>query len=514
MSFSNIDYAFAGYDIVKGYPLSKGRDPGFTSAIFKADYINGRANGDCRYSLPKGINAVPDVSCDVSFKSDIVKTKAEFHKYLAASANFQEGGWGFEFSASASYQKSTSDLSSREYVYIISKALCTSYFSRIEVSAPPPFDEGFLALARPLGNAQAASTEVATMVKKFVETYGTHFLDEVTFGSSYTQEHRTETSTFGTLSNEKFGVAVQASYSGLSSVGGGFSFDSEQQQAASNFAKKVETTTVTVGSAPPANGDALTWASVSKENPVPVKYNLRPIADLFTAKFFPSPSDIEYSTIRNRLLQAPLYSCYAKQANGAAVACVNSQNWGTEEVVTIQGGYAKLPASGETELFGGSYPGTGSQEVISCEPMCSFRTDCIGYAESNSSTCSIVKQKDEQTADHEWKNGASWEFTLYINRMKNDLVLKGKVPRVTARFNGVTTKLYSYYYFFNANEPRADNLKECRQICVHDPLCKAFRFGKCAGSGLCINRACYIFHFIESLTAETLTETEFHFVAK
>ena len=513
MSFPNIDYAFAGYDIVKGYPLSKGRDPGFTSAIFKADYANGRANGDCRYSLPKGINAVPDVSCDVSFKSDIVKTKAEFHKSLAASANIQGGGWGFEFSASASYQKSTSDMSSREYVYIISKALCTSYFSRIEVSVPPPFDEGFLALARPLGNAQSSPTEVAAMVKKFVETYGTHFLDEVTFGSSYTQEHRTETSTFETLSNEKFGVAMQASYSGLFSVGGGFSFDSEQQQAASNFAKKVETTTVTVGSAPPANGDALTWASVSKENPVPVKYSLRPIADLFTAKFFPSPSDIEYSTIRSRLLQAPQVSCDSLKANGVAVSCINSQNWGTEEVVTIRGGYPRLP-SGVTELVDGFYLGTGSEAVTSCEPMCSFRTDCIGYTSTESRTCSIVKQKDEQTADHEWNNGASWVFTLYLNKMKNDLVLKGKVPRVTARVNGVTTTLYSYYSFLNANEPRADNLKECRQNCVHDPLCKAFRFGKCAGSGLCNDRACYIFHNIDTLTAETLTKTEFHFVAK
>ena len=68
MSFPNIDYAFAGYDIVKGYPLTMARDPGFRNAIFKGDYFNSRSNGDCRYILPKGINAVPDVSCDVSFK--------------------------------------------------------------------------------------------------------------------------------------------------------------------------------------------------------------------------------------------------------------------------------------------------------------------------------------------------------------------------------------------------------------------------------------------------------------
>ena len=82
MSFPSIDYAFSGYDVVQGYPLSKGRDPGFKSAIFKANYKNSNSNGDCRYTLPKGIMAVPDVSCDVSFKSDIVKTTSEFHDSL------------------------------------------------------------------------------------------------------------------------------------------------------------------------------------------------------------------------------------------------------------------------------------------------------------------------------------------------------------------------------------------------------------------------------------------------
>ena len=75
------------------------------------------------------------------------------------------------------------------------------------------------------------------------------------------------TQTFESIDNEKFGVAVQAGYSGMISVGGGFSLDSEQRQAASSFSKKVETSTVTVGSAPPSNGDAMTWASATKDNP-------------------------------------------------------------------------------------------------------------------------------------------------------------------------------------------------------------------------------------------------------
>ena len=98
-------------------------------------------------------------------------------------------------------------------------------------------------------------------------------------------------------------MTARASYSGLFSAGGGFSLDSEQQAAASEFNKKVETSTVTVGSAPPSNGDAMTWASVVKESPVPIKYKLRPIADLFTAKFGNNKQ-----TVYAKLKDAPLKS--------------------------------------------------------------------------------------------------------------------------------------------------------------------------------------------------------------
>ena len=521
MSFPSIDYAFSGYDVVQGYPLSKGRDPGFKSAIFKANYENGKSNGDCRYTLPKGIMAVPDVSCDVSFKSDIVKTTAEFHNSLSVSANLQGGGFGFEFSASASYQKSTKDLASREYVYIISKAQCTSYFSRLEVSDPPPFHAGFLELAKDLGNDQASDQQVTRDINKFIETYGTHYLDEVTFGSSYTQEHRMESGSFDTLSNEKIGVAVQASYSGMVSVGGGFSLDSEQQEAASKFSKSVETSTVTVGSAPPSNGDALTWASVSKENPVPIRYSLKPIADLFTDKFFDSDSDINYGLVHTRLQNAPKKSCELLKSKGVALSCVNTNTLRTSEVVTISGGYPML-TGGETEFVNTFYvKGQGG-----CEPMCSSDSECFGYTSvdetgsevpAEDGSCAVIK--DIET-EYKWENSDTHTFTLYLNKMEKDLSLKEKIPM--AYDNSITPHkiYYTYFTYLQPSETLQNSLKECRQICVRDPLCKALRFGKChqkktLSEERCA-RTCYIFHDITNLKSETrsITDTEFYFVSK
>ena len=143
-------------------------------------------------------------------------------------------------------------------------------------------------------------------------------------------------------------------------MGGGFSLDSEQREAALEFAKSVETTTVTVGSAPPSNGDAMTWASAVKENPVPIKYSLRPIADLFTPRFMSGISTVNAATsdrIRRRLRDAPQKSCESLQSRGKPVSCAAGRNWETSQVVNIVGGYPWL-ASGETSFVNSFYLGT------------------------------------------------------------------------------------------------------------------------------------------------------------
>lgn len=61
--------------------------------------------------------------------------------------------------------------------------------------------------------------------------------------------------------------------------------ESSQKNEASDFQKSVTTKTITVGAPPPANGDAMEWASGVKDSPVPMKYNLKPISHLFREKY-------------------------------------------------------------------------------------------------------------------------------------------------------------------------------------------------------------------------------------
>ena len=86
-TFSNLDYSLLGYDILFGYPLADGRDPGFTHPIFRADYSEPRQTSDCRYKLPQGFIVLPSESCVVSFKSKLIRNKQQMSSHLGVQAS-------------------------------------------------------------------------------------------------------------------------------------------------------------------------------------------------------------------------------------------------------------------------------------------------------------------------------------------------------------------------------------------------------------------------------------------
>nr|KAG5691857.1 hypothetical protein BaRGS_033461 [Batillaria attramentaria] len=319
-SFPDLDYALLGYNILLGYPLAVGHDPGFTLPIFAADYSAGHMTADCRYSVPKGIVLIPDVSCITSFSSDVVESTFELAQSLSASAHASGGGWGVSFSASAGYKESSSELGSGQSVYIISRASCNYYYMRLLERDAPPFHHVFLNWIVDLNR-----TDDDDVYMEFFENYGTHFLTEVKFGASFTYEHKMTTSAYKKETSEGVDVAVAASYSGLFSVGGGFNMDSSQREAASSFQKKVTTRTITIGAAPPANGDAMTWASTVKESPVPVSYDLRSIEDLFSERFmtadYMQPYALDYQKIQKKIKQTKQKYCARLRDQGLVDNC-------------------------------------------------------------------------------------------------------------------------------------------------------------------------------------------------
>ena len=86
-TFSDLDYSLLGYDILFGYPLADGRDPGFRHPIFRADFSEPRQTSDCRYKLPQGFIVIPSESCVVSFESKLIRNKQQMSSHLGMQAS-------------------------------------------------------------------------------------------------------------------------------------------------------------------------------------------------------------------------------------------------------------------------------------------------------------------------------------------------------------------------------------------------------------------------------------------
>ena len=88
-TFPDLDYSLLGYDIIYGYPLANGRDPGFRHPIFMTDYSKPKQTSDCRFVLPAGFIIVPSESCVVSFESKLVRNKQEMSEHLGVQAKVE-----------------------------------------------------------------------------------------------------------------------------------------------------------------------------------------------------------------------------------------------------------------------------------------------------------------------------------------------------------------------------------------------------------------------------------------
>lgn len=241
----------------------------------------------------------------------------EFSKSLSSSVSISGGGWGYDFSASSGYKKSISQMSTGESIFIISTAKCIYYFSKFLAVTPPDFSDAFLIWVHRLNNSDEKKDYYA-----FFDEYGTHFPTYVVFGSSFTFQYKMSSTTFRSQVKKGIDIALQASYSSLYSAGGGFSMDSSQQEVASAFSKSVETTVIAKGAAPPANSDAMTWASDVKENPVPMKYELQPIVKLFSEGYMKG-LDVDFSAIANNMKNFQFSYCNYLKSLGQVYSCVH-----------------------------------------------------------------------------------------------------------------------------------------------------------------------------------------------
>lgn len=260
------------------------------------------------------------------------------------------------------------------------------------------------------------------------------------------KQHKVSQTSYEELREKEMSVEAQASYSGLFSVGGGFSMDSKQRNAVSNFQKSVETSTITVGAAPPSNGDAMTWASSVQENPVPTKYSLSPVYDLFTERYAKHLPGIDLNAMRERLINTSRNYCRILREKGRIDSCDDSINLAT----TLHG----------VDVISFGYRYLRNIDEAGCRASCLLEDTCLAVQYSaDTRGCKLLDTTPRYVED----SAKTSKIVLFLPRLQRE--------RNNIVFNDLKVKTD-----LNPRSKIKANITFCNESCFQDAFCAAFVF--------------------------------------
>ena len=194
------------------------------------------------------------------------------------------------FSASADYKSVSSGTTKDKKVIITSKAECSIYDGQLQTFALPFFSKGFLA-----GVDTLSATYDKESYSKFIEAFGTHYVSKIKMGARFGYYSIISENGWTTLTDKSLKVENAASLSGWGVSGSEHSMTDDEKKQAKEFDDSKESTkTFVLGSYPPSSGKSEDWAQQTLEDePMPIKYTLNSLNDLFTSKNFKDQKNID-----------------------------------------------------------------------------------------------------------------------------------------------------------------------------------------------------------------------------
>jgi len=275
----NIGYLFRGYDLMYGNPLPTDGffDPGFRQPVFTAVYTPGSLTPDQQYKQPDGtFIASCSGTCSLNFVSKEIAGTHSYQDSLEEKTSVSAGGWGSKFSASTDYKRVQKDFSSHDYVDTHSDATCCAYEATIETFLQPSLHPGFEA-----GLKAMPTTYDFTKYKKFIDTFGTHYVSKLTMGALFGQESSFKNTSWTKMLDQNINIKVAASYSAFGiSASASHQHDDQKKMADTFRSYSAELHVYSVGAKPPADGTAATWAQSTLTSPAPMRTQLESLVTL------------------------------------------------------------------------------------------------------------------------------------------------------------------------------------------------------------------------------------------
>ena len=279
--FPNINYLGTGYNIFRGNPHStEGLDPGFMGqALYDlSSYDEGRKTSDGLYTVPDHVNALESLACSFAFSSCGIKEVASYFQSLKVDVDASYSGFGASFSGSANYNEVEKNMASRETQYVSSYAYCEVYLAALEPGAV--ISEGFKLAVQSL-----PSENPNLEYLDFIRAYGTHYIASVRMGGRYGFQSKFETNKYMSMLSNGLDVSAAAGYSAAQEINAAIATKTQMDQIKEFNSARQSYSIYQVGGQPP-KGTAMDWAHTVKDDPLPVRYRLVEIANLFTADNF------------------------------------------------------------------------------------------------------------------------------------------------------------------------------------------------------------------------------------
>ena len=316
--YPNIVSTVTGYNILKGNPYNLGteQDPGFETSYIFVPVVK---DDDDRYALHSGITIRAISKCDLSMNTRVVSTVQGYQNVIRKVVGKFEG-WKTNPPVEVSAKGVSTKLpplidafaagndalrqhavffSKRNGVLTINDATCAVYAMQISRRNPPPFQQPFKNAVIALSKAHLDKRKEE--FHKFIEEFGTHYVQKATVGARLSIVRRYSRDTFKQATDEEIEKCnkhrLAYFYVKEQSEDNCTSLENEGESMIFNSIQKEQI--ISYGSKP---SDCLTgWANQEFESPVPIKMTLAPIIDLFDADFMgidDDLSDLEYASIK------------------------------------------------------------------------------------------------------------------------------------------------------------------------------------------------------------------------
>jgi len=293
----NIDYLSFGYNILKGNPHStkEGGDPGFViERIFELSYTEQKRTQDGRYEIPDRTDVGHGESCELNFGSTGISGSEKYSHSLEEEITVSVSGWGASFKASYDYKKVQEETHDYKKLFTFAKAVCEIYAASINMPLSPKLSANFIEAANDLPEDFNSQD-----YWEFIDNWGTHFVKQIRMGARFGCQTKLSEEAWSSLESMGIKVEVAASYSGFGITGAVDTRTEDQKKMAKTFdEKKEETKLSAIGSRPVQGGDWKAWLASVYADPMPLRYQLVQISEIFQQTFF---KEVKFNKDLNKL---------------------------------------------------------------------------------------------------------------------------------------------------------------------------------------------------------------------